>query len=133
MSAVIFGAGTYGEVYLHYLRDAGVEVAACPQLEGPCDQAFVLDELARRGVCQLMVEGGPTVLRAFHDRGLADEVCVYVAPVRLGEAGAAPVGDALMQAADGRGLYEVRRRAFAEDVCVTGLTQRGMRDAGVTP
>jgi len=26
MSAVIFGAGTYGEVYLHYLRDVGVDV-----------------------------------------------------------------------------------------------------------
>lgn len=26
MSAVLFGAGTYGEVYLHYLRDTGVDV-----------------------------------------------------------------------------------------------------------
>ncbi len=108
------------------LSDAGVEVVPCPQAEGPCDPAFVLDELARRQVCQLVVEGGPTVLRAFYDRGLADEFCVYVAPVRLGAAGAAAIGDELMRAADGQGLYEVHRRPFADDVRVTGLTQRAI-------
>ena len=109
------------------LSDAGVEVVSCPQAEGPCDPAFVLDELTRRQVCQLMVEGGPTVLRAFYDRGLADEFCVYVAPVRLGAAGAAAIGDELMRAVDGQGLYEVHRRPFADDVRVTGLTQRAIQ------
>jgi len=27
MSAVIFGAGTYGQVYFHYLRDAGINIS----------------------------------------------------------------------------------------------------------
>lgn len=48
----------------------------------------VLDDLARRGVRRLMVEGGGRVLTAFLTAGLADELQVVVAPFFVGDADA---------------------------------------------
>lgn len=48
------------------------------------DLAADLEELARRGIRSLFVEGGPTLASAFIAAGLADELLVYVAPALLG-------------------------------------------------
>lgn len=55
-----------------------------PCLEWSADLADLLDELGRRGVVQVMVEGGATVARAFHDQDLVDRYVVYVAPALFG-------------------------------------------------
>ncbi|WP_062211058.1 RibD family protein [Streptomyces sp. NBRC 109706] len=49
----------------------------------------VLDDLARRGVRRLMVEGGGTIHGAFLAADLVDELHLVVAPFLLGTAGAA--------------------------------------------
>lgn len=46
--------------------------------------AAVLDDLRRRGVQRVFVEGGPTLASAFVAAGLADELLVYIAPALLG-------------------------------------------------
>jgi diaminohydroxyphosphoribosylaminopyrimidine deaminase/5-amino-6-(5-phosphoribosylamino)uracil reductase len=43
-----------------------------------------LDEFGRRGMTNVMVEGGGRTLGAFHDAGLADEAVVFVAPHLIG-------------------------------------------------
>ncbi|MGO4634993.1 RibD family protein [Streptomyces sp. 2RAF24] len=48
----------------------------------------VLDELGRRGVGRLMVEGGGTIHTQLMAQNLADEVHLAVAPLLVGEAGA---------------------------------------------
>lgn len=48
----------------------------------------LLDDLGRRGVGRLMVEGGGRVHTAFLAAGLADEVRVAVAPLLVGQAAA---------------------------------------------
>jgi diaminohydroxyphosphoribosylaminopyrimidine deaminase/5-amino-6-(5-phosphoribosylamino)uracil reductase len=50
------------------------------------DPAAALDELWRRGVRSVLVEGGPTVASAFVRAGLADDYLVYLAPTLLGGA-----------------------------------------------
>lgn len=57
---------------------------AAPALEhtGPLED--LLDELGRRDVLQLLVEGGPRLAHAFHAAGLVDQYVVYVAPALLG-------------------------------------------------
>ncbi|MEM7271546.1 MAG: bifunctional diaminohydroxyphosphoribosylaminopyrimidine deaminase/5-amino-6-(5-phosphoribosylamino)uracil reductase RibD [Actinomycetota bacterium] len=70
------------------LGTAPPEAAIHPCLEysGPLPE--VLDELGRRGVVQLMVEGGATVAGRFHHEGLVDHYVVYLAPALMGgEAG----------------------------------------------
>ncbi|WP_203580642.1 bifunctional diaminohydroxyphosphoribosylaminopyrimidine deaminase/5-amino-6-(5-phosphoribosylamino)uracil reductase RibD [Microbacterium hibisci] len=44
----------------------------------------VLEDLRRRGVQRVFVEGGPAVAAAFLREDLADELLVYVAPVLIG-------------------------------------------------
>jgi diaminohydroxyphosphoribosylaminopyrimidine deaminase/5-amino-6-(5-phosphoribosylamino)uracil reductase len=55
-----------------------------PALELSGDLGAVLDELGRRGVTQLLVEGGATVAGEFHRAGLVDRYVVYLAPALFG-------------------------------------------------
>lgn len=51
----------------------------------PVDLAWVLADLARRGVARLLVEGGSTMHTQFLSAGLADELQLAVAPVFVGD------------------------------------------------
>ncbi|MDP8992770.1 MAG: bifunctional diaminohydroxyphosphoribosylaminopyrimidine deaminase/5-amino-6-(5-phosphoribosylamino)uracil reductase RibD, partial [Actinomycetota bacterium] len=55
-----------------------------PALEVGGDLGEVLDDLGRRGVLQLLVEGGPTVAHGFHRAGLVDRYVLYLAPALFG-------------------------------------------------
>ncbi|HEX4127982.1 MAG TPA: bifunctional diaminohydroxyphosphoribosylaminopyrimidine deaminase/5-amino-6-(5-phosphoribosylamino)uracil reductase RibD [Acidimicrobiales bacterium] len=55
-----------------------------PALELTGDLGEVLNELGRRGVLQLLVEGGATVAHDFHAAGLVDRYVLYLAPVLFG-------------------------------------------------
>jgi diaminohydroxyphosphoribosylaminopyrimidine deaminase/5-amino-6-(5-phosphoribosylamino)uracil reductase len=62
-----------------------------PALELSGDLGGVLSELGRRGVLQLLVEGGPSVAHDFHAAGLVDRYVVYLAPVFFGGDDARPL------------------------------------------
>jgi len=62
-----------------------------PALEVDGDLATVLDDLGRRGILQLLVEGGAHVAHAFHRDGLVDRYVWYVAPTFLGGDDGRPV------------------------------------------
>jgi diaminohydroxyphosphoribosylaminopyrimidine deaminase/5-amino-6-(5-phosphoribosylamino)uracil reductase len=68
----------------------GARVHPCLEVSG--ELGDVLDDLGRRGILQLLVEGGATVAHEFHAAGLVDRYIVYVAPALFG-------GD------DSRGLF----------------------------
>jgi diaminohydroxyphosphoribosylaminopyrimidine deaminase/5-amino-6-(5-phosphoribosylamino)uracil reductase len=61
---------------------SGAAVHPCLELSGDPGQA--LDELGRRGVVQLLVEGGAAVAGQFHRAGLVDRYVVYLAPALAG-------------------------------------------------
>lgn len=60
----------------------GARVAPALAHSGPLPE--LLDELGRRDVLQLLVEGGAGVARAFHAAGLVDRYVLYLAPALLG-------------------------------------------------
>ena len=62
------------------LEALGCEIFGFPG-DGPVPIAPLLEELGRRGVTNLLVEGGGTVLGAFLDAGQVDAVDVFLAPV----------------------------------------------------
>jgi diaminohydroxyphosphoribosylaminopyrimidine deaminase/5-amino-6-(5-phosphoribosylamino)uracil reductase len=67
-------------------RYARVERAALPtDGGGRLDLDAALRLLAARGVNELQVEAGPTLCGALFERGLVDELLLYVAPVLLGD------------------------------------------------
>ena len=99
--AVLVGAGTVraDDPELTVRLDDGVEreqplrvvlgeapstPRCCPALEISGDLGDVLAELGRRGVLQVLVEGGATVAHEFHVAGLVDRYVLYLAPVLFG-------------------------------------------------
>lgn len=61
---------------------AGAAMHPCLEMSG--DLGSVLDELGRRGVLQVLVEGGASVAHAFHEAGLVDRYVLYLAPALFG-------------------------------------------------
>jgi diaminohydroxyphosphoribosylaminopyrimidine deaminase/5-amino-6-(5-phosphoribosylamino)uracil reductase len=90
---------------------AGARVQPALELGG--DLGAVLDELGRRGILQLLVEGGAHVAHAFHRDGLVDRYVWYLAPAFLGGDDGQPVfagtGAATMADAWRGRLVSVRR------------------------
>jgi diaminohydroxyphosphoribosylaminopyrimidine deaminase/5-amino-6-(5-phosphoribosylamino)uracil reductase len=75
------------------LRALGMEVLALAAGDRPGQVLALLDELGRRRLTNVLVEGGSGVLGSFRDAGAVDEVHVFVAPRLAGGAGAlTPVG-----------------------------------------
>ena len=66
------------------LGKAPADAKVHPALELSGDLGEVLAELGRRGVLQLLVEGGATVAHEFHAAGLVDRYVLYLAPVLFG-------------------------------------------------
>ncbi|HON92876.1 MAG TPA: bifunctional diaminohydroxyphosphoribosylaminopyrimidine deaminase/5-amino-6-(5-phosphoribosylamino)uracil reductase RibD [Sedimentisphaerales bacterium] len=103
------------------IRKRGAEILVC---EGPgeiTDLQGLLDQLSSRGIQQVLVEGGPRVLASFLREGLADEICVYIAPKILGADGTAFIGQPMSDLMQGIGLDHVQIRTFGDDVCLRGL------------
>jgi diaminohydroxyphosphoribosylaminopyrimidine deaminase/5-amino-6-(5-phosphoribosylamino)uracil reductase len=69
------------------LSARGCEILALPG-HGPVPIVPLLEELGRRAVTNLLVEGGGTVLGALLDAGQVDAVDVYIAPILAGGAAA---------------------------------------------
>ncbi|KPK46165.1 MAG: hypothetical protein AMK72_10110, partial [Planctomycetes bacterium SM23_25] len=84
------------------LRQRGCEVVPVPPADAGLAPAAVLEDLGRRGMSRVLVEGGARVFGSFFAERLVDRVMVFVSPRVLGSA------DALGPVAgpDGRGLLE---------------------------
>jgi diaminohydroxyphosphoribosylaminopyrimidine deaminase/5-amino-6-(5-phosphoribosylamino)uracil reductase len=72
--------------------DAGATVEIVASHTVGVDLGEMLAVLARRGVLQALVEGGPTLHGGFFAAELVDRVVAYVAPVILGAGGRAGYG-----------------------------------------
>jgi diaminohydroxyphosphoribosylaminopyrimidine deaminase/5-amino-6-(5-phosphoribosylamino)uracil reductase len=114
------------------LTRKGAEVLACPQEQGCSNLPFLLDELAKRNVSQLLVEGGPTVIASFLKEQRADEIVVYVTPKILGGKGSVGISPPMADLVEVVGLQHVDIERFGDDVRLTGLTNRALAEISVT-
>jgi diaminohydroxyphosphoribosylaminopyrimidine deaminase/5-amino-6-(5-phosphoribosylamino)uracil reductase len=84
---------TVGEDHVGALRDLGVEIFVVSRdARGRPDVGAVLHALADRGVTRVLVEGGAGVHASFVDRGYADRLEIFRAPIILGGAGHPAIG-----------------------------------------
>jgi len=113
------------------IKKKGVEVLVYPDVEGRSNLHFLLDEISRRDVQQLLVEGGPSVLASFLVEQLADEVCVYIAPKIFGSGGSAEISQSLAELAAVVGLEHVDIKRIGDDVRLTGLTRKALSEVSV--
>jgi diaminohydroxyphosphoribosylaminopyrimidine deaminase/5-amino-6-(5-phosphoribosylamino)uracil reductase len=105
------------------ITQKGVEVLIFPDTPGQSNLYFLLDELSNRGIAQLLVEGGPTVIASFLKERLADEICVYISPKILDGSGSVDISGPMAGLAESVGLYHVDVKRFGDDVRITGFAK----------
>ncbi|MFO0891751.1 MAG: bifunctional diaminohydroxyphosphoribosylaminopyrimidine deaminase/5-amino-6-(5-phosphoribosylamino)uracil reductase RibD [Isosphaeraceae bacterium] len=110
------------------LRELGCEVVAFP---GPARVAIqpLLEELGKRGMTNVLVEGGGRVLGSFLDGGHLDEVDVYLAPILEGgdHPRTAARGRGLLRMADARRLAPVSYEQVGRDLRIRGTLPQPWR------
>jgi len=106
----------------------GAELLGCPASRS--NLRFLLNELSKRSIQHLLVEGGPAVIGSFLRENLADELVVYIAPKVLGAKGNADIAGGL----DGYvRLCCADAKRIGEDIRINGLTKNGVKAAGISP
>ncbi|MBB5959088.1 diaminohydroxyphosphoribosylaminopyrimidine deaminase/5-amino-6-(5-phosphoribosylamino)uracil reductase [Saccharothrix tamanrassetensis] len=88
------------------------------------DPDAVLAELARRGVVDVLLEGGPTLAGAFARAGRIDRVLAYIAPKLLGDGPTALRGAGVSTITDAVGLVVEQVTMCGPDVRVSAVAAR---------
>jgi len=114
------------------LSNKGVELLAYPDT-GRSNLHFLLAELSDRGISQLLVEGGPTLLTSFLRENLADEIIVYIAPKILGSQSSVGITKPMAELSQAVGLHKVDIERFGDDVRFCGLTEKAIDEISSDP
>ena len=90
------------------------------------DLAMILDELGKREIQSVLVEGGANVAGKFLDAGLVNKVSFFIAPKIIGgvDAPTAIGGRGVEKLAEGLELQEVKVTQRGQDVEFTGYPRR---------
>lgn len=113
---------TAPQQWLAAIKAAGAEVLQLPLYDDRVDLKLLLEDLGRRGVITLLVEGGGMILGNFFDRALVDKVHAIIAPIIVGaqEAHTAIAGKGAYRMADALHLRDLTIDRLGEDILVTG-------------
>ncbi|MCA1833302.1 MAG: bifunctional diaminohydroxyphosphoribosylaminopyrimidine deaminase/5-amino-6-(5-phosphoribosylamino)uracil reductase RibD [Actinomycetota bacterium] len=107
------------------LRGTGAEVIELPSTEGRVSLEAVLEELGRRDMTEVLLEGGPTLLGDAVERGLVDRFIVYAAPKLLGETGPGMLAGVVVSNIDAaRELQYVSVRHVGADLRIEAYPRR---------
>lgn len=108
------------------LERAGAEVLVVPGPERRVNLEKLMEELGRREVTGILVEGGAELNGSLVAAGLVDKVIWFVAPRIIGGRDApGPVGGAgFKRLADALSLEDVEVRRYGDDVCIEGYVVR---------
>jgi diaminohydroxyphosphoribosylaminopyrimidine deaminase/5-amino-6-(5-phosphoribosylamino)uracil reductase len=119
--ALVFAARDADAARARRLERRGAEVVRLPGKHGRVELRALVDELGRREILSLLVEGGGQVHGAFLAAGLADEVALFVAPKLIGAGGVPFIGvDGPAKMADAWRLGALSTRRLGEDILVVG-------------
>ena len=108
------------------LRARGAIVLPLPAEEGRPSLRACLEELGRRGVTSVLLEGGATVNESALRAGLVDRVILYVAPALLGGQDARSVigGTSPQVLSDARRLENLRITSVGNDLKIEASPAR---------
>lgn len=131
---VLIAAGNPPAENVARLTQAACEVFSCGEKQHPhsgslsegVDLLALLDELGRRRMTNVLVEGGSTLLGSLFDAEAIDEVCVFIAPKVIGGKNApSPIGGAgFEKIASALALANPEIRQVGDDVLVWGRIAR---------
>jgi diaminohydroxyphosphoribosylaminopyrimidine deaminase/5-amino-6-(5-phosphoribosylamino)uracil reductase len=104
-------------------RVGAAEVLRLPETQdGRVSLPALLDELGRRGMLSLLVEGGAEVHASFFAENLVDKVYAYVAPRLIGgkEAPGPLAGSGIEHLAGSTHLHDLDIARLGDDLMITG-------------
>ncbi len=108
------------------LEALGVEVVGAPRSSEGLDLPYVLQELGRRGIRGVLVEGGGETAARFIGRGLADKITLFYAPKLVGSEGVPMIGALrVTKMAEALKFSVSNVETVGEDVAVTLYPARG--------
>lgn len=121
---LVFACADPEDDALQALRSQGVEVIA----QGSAlDLVSVLEELGKRSLQSVLVEGGPSLAGLLLEAGLVNKVTFFVAPILVGgrDAPSAIAGGGVEKLADATQLESLDIRQHGNDIEVTGYPAIG--------
>ena len=123
---VAVGSGA-SKADVHRLTDAGCQVFVCSAARHAARLEQLLEELGRRRLTNVLVEGGGRLVGSLLDSRQIDEVHVFIAPKLLGgETARHPIaGEGLEDIGSALLLAETEIQALGTDVYVCGRVQHG--------
>jgi diaminohydroxyphosphoribosylaminopyrimidine deaminase/5-amino-6-(5-phosphoribosylamino)uracil reductase len=119
---VVFAAENRDPARAEELRSLGVEVVPAPQTSpgGELDLVFVLEELGRRGVRGVLVEGGGETAGRFVGGCLTDKLTLFYAAKLLGSEGVPLMGSLKVAGMDATPRFCVEEiEKVGEDIEIT--------------
>jgi diaminohydroxyphosphoribosylaminopyrimidine deaminase/5-amino-6-(5-phosphoribosylamino)uracil reductase len=113
---------TAGHEPTQELQALGCETLGLPATGGRPDIGALLDELGRRRMTNVLIEGGAEVLGSFFDARAVDEVHVFIAPrIAGGIVKTAVAGRGVEKIADALSLAEWTIEELGPDVLLHGI------------
>ncbi len=98
------------------LRARGAEIVILPNAQGKVELAYLLQELGRRGINEVLAEAGTRLNGSLLREGCVDELLIYQAPILLGDAARGMFGLAeITDLAGARRLNIIERRVVGAD------------------
>ncbi|WP_440682676.1 bifunctional diaminohydroxyphosphoribosylaminopyrimidine deaminase/5-amino-6-(5-phosphoribosylamino)uracil reductase RibD [Cysteiniphilum halobium] len=85
VKSIVITSNLADKQQLKNLQNKGVECIEVPLNHGEIDLKEALKILAQRGITSVLVEGGRTVINAFFEAQLVDEVQSYIAPLVIAQ------------------------------------------------
>jgi diaminohydroxyphosphoribosylaminopyrimidine deaminase/5-amino-6-(5-phosphoribosylamino)uracil reductase len=121
---VVFAGPEVENTRIAQLRSRGVEVVQ--NENGGRDLGQILDELGRRSIQSVLVEGGATVAGKLRDAGLVNKVSFFIAPLIIGgrEAPGAIAGDGAETLTEALEIEDIEVHTRGRDIEVTGYPKR---------
>jgi diaminohydroxyphosphoribosylaminopyrimidine deaminase/5-amino-6-(5-phosphoribosylamino)uracil reductase len=121
---LVFTSDRADSLAVSSLEKRGVEVIR--DASGGRDLRAVLQELYKRSIQSVLIEGGANVAGAFLDAGLIDKVSFFIAPIIIGGRGAtvAVGGTGAERIADAANLQDVEFIQRGRDLEITGYITR---------
>jgi len=127
---LIFAGQSFDTKKAEGLQSRGVEIVS-DSFKGR-DLLVVMEELGKRSLQSVLVEGGATIAGNLIDAGLVDKVTFFLAPVIIGgrDAPSAIGGDGAESLIDALELVDVEMVQRGRDIEVTGYPRARMKDEG---
>ncbi len=101
---------------------AGAEVLSMPSVKGNIDIKSLFEKLGGRGITSVLVEGGSILIGSIFDKGLADKIIAFIAPIVIGgeRAKTAVAGKGIDKVVNSFKLKRVDIKRFGQDIMVSG-------------